>query len=305
MALWTYRNAFAIGGEEYLSVVSVGLQTLCAQLFCGQRLIDEQELLFTAGFRNVIHQISIKGHRQIAVEVGYVNWRSIGITVSTDGELLHESHPGKDIRYAEKSRLLQGLPTQDPHAAKEAKEKWEKNKYSVYADIGLGLAFFVVGKMTGDLTLAALIGAALGLALVAIQRWVTVDLLGGFAIFGTVMLLVSAVFSLLFQSDYMVQMKSTVLGVGTALLFFGDGLLRKGAYFGERMQRYMPAPINTARMATGLGATGVVMAAVNYAVVRFSSEDAWLTYTTFVDTPVSMALAFSVYAWARRGANEA
>jgi intracellular septation protein A len=301
VALWTYRNAFVVQGLEYQSVVSVGLHTLHAQLFCGGSILDEQKLLFAAGVRNIVHQFTGPDNTQVSVEVGYVNWRSVGIAVSCDNQLHYESHPGRDIRYAEKSRLFAGMPTQSPDAAREAKERWDHNKYSVFADVGLGIVFFLVGKLTGDLTLAALVGAAMGLGLVAVQRFVTVDLLGGFAIFGTVMLVVSAVFSLLFQSEMMVQMKGTVLGIGTALLFFGDGLLRRGAYFGERMQRYMPAPISTARMATGLGTIGLFMAALNYAIVRLFDEDAWLTYTTFIDTPISIALAYAVYFWARAG----
>lgn len=302
MALWTYRLEFTVEGEKYRSVVSVGLQAMRAQVFCGNTLVDEQELLFAAGFKNIRHRFSGPGGMPVCVEVGYLNWLSVGIVVTSGDTQLYASHPGKDIRFAEKSPLLSGLSVQSPEAAREAAERWEHNKYSVYADIALGAAFFLVGKITGDLTLAALIGAALGLGLVVVQRFVKVDLLGGFAVFGTVMLLISAGFSLAFQSEVMVQMKSTVLGIGTALLFFGDGLFRRGAYFGERMQRYMPAPISTSRMAVGLGALGVFMAALNYAVVRLMSEGAWLTYTTFIDTPISIGLAYAVYFWARKGA---
>ena len=69
-----------------------------------------------------------------------------------------------------------------------------------------------------------------------IQRFVKVDLLGGFAVFGTIMLLVSAAFSLALQDDYWVQMKSSVLGLLTAGVFMIDGLFRKGAYFGARIE---------------------------------------------------------------------
>ena len=62
-------------------------------------------------------------------------------------------------------------------------KKRERNKYSIYADMALGALFFWFG-----VTLAAIIGAAAGLALVGVQRFVKVDLLGGFAVFGTIML---------------------------------------------------------------------------------------------------------------------
>ena len=61
-----------------------------------------------------------------------------------------------------------------------SQRKWQRNKYSIYADMALGALFFIVGKVTEDLALAALIGAGAGLLLVVVQRFVKVDLLGGF-----------------------------------------------------------------------------------------------------------------------------
>ena len=178
--------------------------------------------------------------------------------------------------------------------------KWERNKYSIYADMALGALFFLVGKLTEDLALAAIIGAAAGLALVVVQRFVKVDLLGGFAVFGTIMLLISAGFSLALQDDYWVQMKSTVLGIFTASLFMIDGVVRQGAYFGARIERYMPMPLHHGRIATGISFTGLVMAYGNYLVAENFSEDFWLTYTTFLDIPVSMAMFYAVVYWARK-----
>jgi predicted lysophospholipase L1 biosynthesis ABC-type transport system permease subunit len=62
-------------------------------------------------------------------------------------------------------------------AAPEAGEsKWEQNKYSIYADLGLGALFFIVSKVTGDLVLAAIVGGVTGLGLIVLQRFVKVDL---------------------------------------------------------------------------------------------------------------------------------
>jgi intracellular septation protein A len=163
-----------------------------------------------------------------------------------------------------------------------------------------GALFFVVGKVTGDLALAAIVGAAGGLGLVVAQRFVKVDLLGGFAVFGTIMLLISAGFSLAFQDDYWVQMKSTILGLFTASLFMADGLLRKGAYFGARVERYMPLPLHHDRIAVGMSALGIVMAGANYLVAENFSEDFWLTWTTFLDMPLSIGLFYAIIFWARK-----
>jgi intracellular septation protein A len=231
----------------------------------------------------------------LQIEVGFFNWINVGIVATTEGGWRHESHPGCDVRFLANHHYLSAFTVKDEAARKSNSERWQKNKYSIYADIGLGLLFFVVGKITGDLVQAALIGAAAGLGLVVVQRFVKVDLLGGFAVFGTVMLLVSAGFSLAFQSEFMVQMKSTVLGLLTAVLFLGDGLLRGGRYFGQRMQRYMPAAMNHARFAVGLGLLGLFMAGANYVVAKFFSEDFWLLYSTFLDMPLSIILAYVVF----------
>jgi intracellular septation protein A len=42
------------------------------------------------------------------------------------------------------------------------------------------------------------------------------------------------------------------------------------------------------------------MAYGNYFVAENFSEDFWLTYTTFLDIPVSMAMFYAVMFWARK-----
>lgn len=178
-------------------------------------------------------------------------------------------------------------------------EQWNRNKYSIYVDIALGLLFFVVAKYT-TLTTAALVGAGAGLAIVVIQRFVRVDLLGGLAMFGIFMLLVSAGFSLVFDDDDMVKMKGTILGLFVAGLMLSDALGNGGRYFGVRMQRYILQPIDPARFTLGLGCVGLFMAVLNWVVARTTSKDVWLFYTTFVDIVISVALFFVVLKFARR-----
>jgi len=243
------------------------------------------------------------------VKSGYYNWWNIGIAVSEGEDIVYESHPGRDVHHGEALvKKMMGLDAEsgDSAAAKMRsmaeinQKKWQRNKYSVYADLALGALFFIVGKVTGDLALAAIVGAGGGLALVVAQRFVKVDLLGGFAVFGTIMLLISAAFSLALQDDYWVQMKSTVLGVFTASIFMADGLFRRGAYFGARIERYMPVPLHHDRIAVGMSLTGIIMAGANYLVAENFSEDFWLTWTTFLDLPVGMVLFYSVFKWAEK-----
>ena len=179
-----------------------------------------------------------------------------------------------------------------------ARAQWNRNKYSLAVDLFLAVLFFVLAKVTDDLTFSALVTAGAGLAVVVVQRFVKVDLLGGLAMFGVFMLLVSAAFSYAFDDDWAVKMKSTFLGGFIALLMFGDALFNKGGYFGGRLLRYMPAPIDTRRFSFGMGVLGVIMATVNYLVATYLSKDMWLYYTSFGDFVLSMVMVFAVLKYA-------
>ena len=323
MRIWTYIRPFSYRGEDYVVELAAHLTRNVSRLWRGDELLDEQSVHHMDGIQTMVHALPADAAEDARVEVGYVNWWSVGIVVLQGEDTLYETHPGKNVRVLE--GLLQGTamssmtsqadschePEAGPDQAagsdfslaqmvESNQSKWERNKHSIYADMALGALFFLVGKFTEDLALAAIIGAAAGLALVVVQRFVKVDLLGGFAVFGTIMLLISAGFSMALQDDYWVQMKSTVLGIFTASLFMIDGVVRQGAYFGARIERYMPMPLHHGRIATGISLTGLVMAYGNYLVAENFSEDFWLTYTTFLDIPVSMAMFYAVVYWARK-----
>ncbi|MFM8517184.1 MAG: septation protein IspZ [Nevskiaceae bacterium] len=188
-------------------------------------------------------------------------------------------------------------PQHDDEEAR-ARAQWHRNKYSLAVDLSLGALFFILAKVTDDLSFSALITAGAGLAVVVVQRFVKVDLLGGLAIFGVFMLLVSAAFSYAFAGDWAVKMKSTFLGGFIAMLMFADSLFNKGNYFGGRLLRYMPAPIDTRRFSFGMGVLGVIMATVNYLVATYFSKDMWLYYTSFGDFVLSMVMVFAVLKYA-------
>jgi intracellular septation protein A len=188
-----------------------------------------------------------------------------------------------------------------PHPAvarAHAAAQWQRNKPSIYADLALGLLFIVAAKLL-DLTTAALLSAAAGLLLVLVQRFVKVDLLGGLALFGVVMLLISAGFSLWFQDDDIVKLKGTILGLLTAALFLGDGLFNRGRYFGQRLARYVMQAVDVRRLAIGLGLLGALMAVINWGVARYLSTDLWLAYSSFGDLVLTMLLFGVVLRYAR------
>ncbi|MDJ0780303.1 MAG: hypothetical protein QNJ85_20735 [Gammaproteobacteria bacterium] len=303
MNLHTYKRDFVLDGQPWRIEAPSSFNSFGSHLFFGEQCLEKLKCIVTDGLVTLVHELNLQDVTgkpgDLRVEVGYFSFWSVGIRVWLNGELIHESHPGRDIHDGERRY---GPQKERVQMHKAQAERWARNKYSVYADIGLGLVFFAAGKITGDLSTAALIGAAAGLALVAAQRFVKVDLLGGFAVFGTVMLLISAGFSLAFQSEFMVQIKSTVLGLFVTGLMFADGLFRGGKFFGTRIQRYLPWTIVPQRVAVGLGAVGLVMAGLNYVVAVGFSEDFWLTYTTFLDTPLSIGMTWAVFLWAKERA---
>ncbi|WP_133365753.1 septation protein IspZ [Qipengyuania sediminis] len=197
-------------------------------------------------------------------------------------------------------RPLETASPPPPPAADDALAlaAWRRNRVPLMVDIGLGLLFFAVAKLT-DLTTAALVGAAAGLVLVVVQRLTRIDLLGGLALFGIAMLLLSAGLAMAFQSDDAVKYRSSIVGLVSATLFFADGLMG-GNRLAMRLRRYLPyRGIDPARLGIGLGALGATMATANFAVAELASTDVWLFYSTFADFALSMVLVMLVFRYAR------
>jgi intracellular septation protein A len=237
--------------------------------------------------------------RALEVEAGYISWLNTAIAVRVDGALAHESHPGRRIAMPERAAKMVmqqsagGDPTYDPG-------KLKRNKVPILVDLATGLLFFAVAKLT-DLKTAALVGAAVGLGLVVVQRFVRVDLIGGLALFGVFMLLISAGFALLFEDEEIIKQRSTVVGLIGATCFLFDGLVLKGRKLGAALDRYMAyTDIDHRRLAIGLGLSGLVMAGGNWLVAKLFSTDVWLFYTTFLDLPLSIGLVLGAVSWARR-----
>ena len=298
MKIWSYSRPFTFHGHSCEVKVTLTQSETISSLYVDDLLVDEQSIKYIDGLITFIHPLQTSSGFGAEVQSGYFNWWNVGVAVTENGLLVHESHPGENLRYGE--ALMEDLNGMKESAGEARASKWEQNKYSIYADLALAALFFIVSKVTGDLVLAAIIGGVTGLCLIVLQRFVKVDLLGGFAVFGTIMLAISTAFSLVLQDSYWVQMKSTALGLFTAALFMVDGLLRQGAYFGARFERYMPGSLHHNRLAIGMSIVGIVSASGNYVVAENFSEDFWLTYTTFLDLPIFMLSFFVILRWARK-----
>lgn len=311
MSLWTYRRPFTVEGEAFTVLVETGFKSLRSRLLRGQQELARDETQIALGevdYRNHVLRHTLAGGSRLEVESGYVSLWSAGIAVRVNGQLVHESHPGRAIAWpllssqggtaTEQAQRMRAQQQRD-------REQWQRNKPSLMVDVALALLFFAVSKATGNLTTAALASAAAGLAVVVAQRFVRVDLLGGLAMFGVFTLLLSAGFSLWFQDERMVQLKGTILGLLVASLILGDALLNRGRYFGVRLARYAVGwSLEPRRLAMGVAGLGLTMALLNLAATHWLSKDAWLFYTTFVDAPLGIGLGLLALQWARRRAAE-
>lgn len=300
--LWVYTRRFKFDGARRGIVrIRSGLGGLESTLLIDKREVARDWTPITGAGATRNHRLvsRLDDGRTLSVEAGYVNWWSMGIAVDLDGKRIHESHPGKTIAFPSKLKAMteganaSGAPTLDF-------DKLKKNRVPIIVDILTGILFFAVAKLT-DLTTAALVGAGVGLALVVIQRFVKVDLLGGLALFGIVMLLISAGLAWFFRDEDFVKMRSTVVGLIAAAFFIVDGLFR-GRYLGERLSRYLAyTDVIPWRLSMGLGLSAITMAGLNYLVAKTLPTDVWLFYTTFGDVIVAMGVFFLILGWARGG----
>jgi intracellular septation protein A len=302
--LWLYKRPFSIGvAHDCWVLVDSRMSGLTSRL-----IVDGEEVAtdFTpASGREAIrnHRLThaLPDGRTLEVEAGYINWWSIGIAARVDGTLVHESHKGRRIAYPERFAKIVSDPRKADGEAAYDTGKLKRNKIPILVDIATGLLFFLVAKIT-DLKTAALVGAAVGLAIVVVQRFVTVDLVGGMMLFGVFMLLVSAGFAIVFEDEEVIKHRSTIVGLVGAACFLFDGLVLKGRKLGAGIDRYMAyTDLDLRRLSIGMGLTGLVMAGGNSLVAWAFSTDFWLLYTTFLDIPVSMGLVLWTISWARKG----
>jgi intracellular septation protein A len=196
-------------------------------------------------------------------------------------------------------------------ASGEDYDKLKRNAPAIIADIALGVLFFIAAKLS-DLRTAALVAAGAGIALYGVQ-WVLnrvfdrlqrprIDLLGGLAMFGIVMLLISAGFSWLFDSERAVQLKSTYLGL-LAAGFFAIDAWRGAPYLGQRLALYIAYnDIDPQRLAFGFAIVGAAMALVNAVLVFTLSKDGWLHYNLWGDMLLAIGLSMWAIERARRPA---
>lgn len=271
---------------------------------------DETPLMGPDSVRNHLLVTNLPDGRALEIDFGYMGWWTTGLVARLDGVVVYESHKGRTPAYPEEYReqaMKHSSFGESVNAARrdgpnpmETGIMAKENRLPFAVDVITGLLFYAIAKLT-DLQTAALVGIIVGFALVAFQRVTKIDVTGGLALFGIVMLCISAGLALWLADDEWIKLRGTITGSIAASFFLLDGI-RGGPYIGKGLARYMPySDIDTGRFAIGMGSVGLVMAGFNYAAAKLLSTDNWLFYTTFVDTFIVIGLVFFVLRFARRG----
>lgn len=308
---WRYpTRRFSVDGISFAvssRATGDGLQSSLT-MFGVEQATDITPLLGPESVRNHKLYGTMPDGRIVEVELGYMGIWTTGVVARLDGIIIYESHRGRVPAYPEKYRAdavkFNGMGESMRGGLGDGPNPFNsgimarKNRLPFAVDVVTGLLFFTIAKLT-DLQTAALVGIAVGFGLVAFQHFTKIDVTGGLALFGIVMLCISAGLAMWLADDEWIKLRGTITGLIAASFFLLDGL-RGGPYIGKGLARYMPySDIDPGRFAFAMGCVGLLMAGLNYAAAKLLSTDSWLFYTTFVDTFIIIGLVFFVLRYAR------
>lgn len=237
------------------------------------------------------------GERALSLEIGSISLLKLGAVLREGESLLHRTHD-KPFRGAGKMgdfiEKMESIEAHEPTPEEQAKIERSKALYpSIAVDIAMGIIFFFVAKEYGLLT-AALAGSAATIVLTIIDRFVKPDLLGGFAVFGVVMALISASLAYFFQDDLFIKLRGSIMGcIGASFALF-DALVLKGGYLGKRMARYMEGlfKLEPQRAAFAMAGFTLAIIVIDTPLAFILTTDQWIYYNAFLDSLISMPLFF-------------
>ncbi len=171
---------------------------------------------------------------------------------------------------------------------------------SILVDIAFGVLFFFVAREFGLVT-AALTGAGATLALFAIQPFVKWNLLGGFAVFGVVMSLISASIAWGFQDDLAVKLRGTFMAIIAASFSLFDAIVLGGGYLGKRMAMYMEGmgKLNPKRASLALAFSTLILMAIDTPLAFILTTDQWIWYNSVFDMFIAIPIVLGCMYWAR------
>ena len=268
---------------------------------------DQTPVFGPESVRNHLLHARLPDGRMLEVELGYMGLWTTGIVARVDGALVYESHKGRVPAYPEKyqnaavqhSSLGETIKATQDAQGMSGGVFSRQNRLPFAIDVATGLLFYFVAKFT-DLQTAALLGIFVGFGLVLFQRITKIDVTGGLALFGILMLCISAGLALWLNDDEWIKLRGTITGLIAASFFIIDGL-RGGPYIGKGLARYMPyTDIDAGRFAIVMGVIGLFMAGLNYGAAKLLTTDNWLFYKTFVDNFIVIGLVMLAFRFIRK-----
>jgi intracellular septation protein A len=308
---WRYpTRRFSVDGIDFAVSSRAHGDGLLSDLtmFGVEQASDRTPVLGPEAVRNHLLCATLPDGRTIEVDLGYMGMWTTGIVAKLDGVVIHESHKGRVPAYPEKYRDAAtqhhsvGAAWQEgrrePGAVLNGGILAKENRLPFAVDVITGLLFYTIAKLT-DLQTAAMVGVVVGFGLIVFQKITKIDVTGGLALFGIVMLCISAGLAYWLADEEWIKLRGTMTGIIAASFFLIDGA-RGGPYIGKGLARYMPySDIDTGRFAIGMGCVGLFMAALNFGAAKLLSTDAWLFYTTFIDFFIVGGLVLLVLRYAR------
>lgn len=306
---WKYpTRRFAVDGLSFTVTSKArgdGLHSSLAMLGVEQARY-ETPVFGPDSVRNHHLRASLPDGRVLDVELGYMGMWTTGIVARLDGNIVYESHKGRVPAYPDKYRAAAtehnslSDSVQAAHGAQGMNGGVfaRHNRLPFAIDVITGLLFYFVAKFT-DLQTAAIVGVVVGFGLVLFQRITKIDVTGGLALFGILMLCISAGLAYWLNDDEWIKQRGTITGLIAASFFIIDGA-RGGPYIGKGLARYMPySDLDAGRFAIIMGVVGLIMAGLNYGAAKLLSTDNWLFYRTFVDNFIVIGLVFFALRFAR------
>jgi hypothetical protein len=168
MKLATYRRPFTVGATMCEVICESRMSGLHSELFVSGAKVAEDHTPATGAdaIRNHGLAATLPDGTSIEVELGYINWLTVGIAVRSEGVLLHESHPGRRIAYpsrAAKMAIAQGgaegvdlgqfkrnrVPIASRHRARAAllhRREGDRSQHGGDRRCGCGLGLVVVQR---------------------------------------------------------------------------------------------------------------------------------------------------------------
>jgi intracellular septation protein A len=300
--LWTYRWSVTLDGQRYDIRLECRWRCNSFAVTSGGECLAREVLDFYAEpFR--LQELAVKtaSGGLLTFRTAPRNLLSYGLEVARDGAVVHQSHPHPLAGLAAVQKISTfGSSAEGRRQAEQGKEIYP----AIAADIAVGLLLYLaVGYMS--LREVAVLGAAAVLLLMLVD-WTAerlflrkLHLTGGFSGLGVIMLLASAAFAWLVDSELAIMLKSSLLGLLGALLLASDAMLG-GKYIGRRMSQYITfIDVDPRRFAWGSAMAAATQSLLSGVIAIWLSRDAWLFYKHWIGPLLAFTLG-AVVLWKSR-----